>query len=124
KDMVEGIDEDVAALKKLFSQKSISYKTKIPYLQYFDAHRLFQSHIKNISFKNGRGILFLTEYSSDMADYVDNERLSYLFQGLTDDGKYSVFAWFPVTALHFPKDDHQPPFEPIGSKGWTTEKEF
>ena len=43
---------------------------------------------------------------------IYNEKLEYLFQGITADGKYSVKAWFLTRALHFPDDSYQMPFYP------------
>jgi len=111
KEMVQGIEEDVINLGKLLSKKHLSYKDKIPYLEYFDAHRAFQAHIQRVEFQNGKGILVLTEYHQGGGNTVTNEELAYLFQGITNDGKYSVKAWFPVTVSVFPKDSYEPPFQ-------------
>ena len=112
KRMVEEVDEDIGRLENLLSKKSISYRDEIPYLDYFDGGRAFQAHVKRIEFQNGTGVLVLTEYNVDLADYITNEELAYLFQGLTNDGKYSVRAWFPVSCISFPKDSYQIP-EPL-----------
>ncbi len=111
KDLVQYIDKDVTDLKRLLSQKLFSLKSSIPYLEWLDAIQVFQAHVKPIEFQNGKGLLFLTYYDIEI-DNIDNENLAYLFQGLTDDGKFSVRAWFPVAALSFPQDAYQSPTYP------------
>jgi hypothetical protein len=105
---VKGIEKEIADVKKIISSKSTSVKGKIPYFEYFDASQVFHSHVKYIKFQNGKGMLFLTYYDVELNN-VDSDNLAYLFQGITDDGKYGVLTWFPVAALNFPKDTYQPP---------------
>jgi hypothetical protein len=106
--LVQEIDKQVVDLKRLLAKKLIPQKDNLPYLDWFDASQAFHSHIKQIKFQNGKGLLYLTKYVSGI-DIIDNENLAYLFQGITDDGKYSVRAWFPVEALTFPHDEYQLP---------------
>lgn len=105
---VKSIEEEIADIKKIISSKSTSIKGEIPYFEYFDASQVFHSHIKYIKFQNGKGMLFLTYYDVELNN-VNSNNLAYLFQGITDDGKYGVLTWFPVAALNFPKDTYQPP---------------
>lgn len=106
--LVEDIDRQVADLNRLLAKSSARQKGDLPYLYWLDAHQVFQAHVQRIEFKNGKGLLFLTYYDFEF-DTLDNEGLAYLFQGITDDGKFSVRAWFPVEALAFPQDDYQLP---------------
>src|SRR5436190_8701669 len=106
--LVQEIDKQVVDLKRLLAKKSIPQKDELPYLDWFDASQCFHSHIKQIQFQNGKGMLYLTTYVSGI-DIIDDENLAYLFQGITDDGKYSVRAWLPVEALIFPHDGYQLP---------------
>ncbi len=45
----------------------------------------------------GSGIFFATAFSSGVEEYPDNSSLTYLFEGLSKDGKYFVSAVFKVT---------------------------
>lgn len=55
-------------------------------------------------FQSGEGVLLLTQYSQDMAPTpVNNEELTYNFQGITKDRKYYVAASFAVTNAALPK---------------------
>ncbi|HEU0295289.1 MAG TPA: hypothetical protein VFR47_21290 [Anaerolineales bacterium] len=62
-----------------------------------NATQAFGSNIQVISFQNGRGIRFLTEYGQYPVSANNNE-LFYHFQGLTSDGNYYIIAILPVTA--------------------------
>ena len=61
-------------------------------------HQQFNSNLHQLDFQNGSGVRFVSVYGiQDMAP-VDNENLVYVFQGLTDDGKYYIKA--VVRLLH------------------------
>ncbi|HEX9387675.1 MAG TPA: hypothetical protein VF918_15235, partial [Anaerolineales bacterium] len=49
-----------------------------------------------ISFQNGQGVRFLTEYAQYAAS-ANNHDLFYHFQGLTRDGAYYIIAILPIT---------------------------
>lgn len=69
----------------------------LPAVSFFNAQQLFASNIQTISFQNGRGIRFLTEYGQYPAP-VNNHEMFYHFQGFSDDGEYYIVAIFPITA--------------------------
>jgi hypothetical protein len=58
---------------------------------FFNAAQVFASNIKVISFQNGKGVRFLTEYAQHAAS-ANNHNLFYYFQGLTGDGAYYIIA--------------------------------
>lgn len=70
---------------------------QLPAVPFFNAAQLFASNIQTISFQNGSGIRFLTEYGQYPAP-VNNHELFYHFQGFTNDGEYYIVAIFPITA--------------------------
>jgi hypothetical protein len=70
---------------------------QLPAVPFFNAAQLFASNIQTISFQNGSGIRFLTEYGQYPAP-VNNHELFYQFQGFTNDGEYYIVAIFPLTA--------------------------
>jgi hypothetical protein len=72
---------------------------KIPLLPIFNASQIFSSNEKYLSFQNGQGIRFLTEYAQYYAP-VNNHDLFYTFQGITTDGKYWVSVILPVNAAY------------------------
>jgi hypothetical protein len=70
---------------------------QLPMVPFFNARQVFASNVQVISFQNGRGVRFLTEYAQSPAS-VNNTDLFYQFQGVTNDGAYYVVAILPITA--------------------------
>jgi hypothetical protein len=70
---------------------------QLPTVPFFNATQVFGSNIQVISFQNGRGVRFLTEYGQYPVSANNNE-LFYHFQGLTSDGAYYIIAILPITA--------------------------
>jgi hypothetical protein len=69
----------------------------LPPVPFFNAQQVFASNIQVISFQNGSGVRFLTEYAQYPAS-ANNHDLFYNFQGVTRDGVYYVVAILPITA--------------------------
>ena len=70
---------------------------QLPAVPFFNAAQVFASNIQAVSFQNGSGIRFLTEYAQYAAP-VNNHELFYHFQGFTSDGEYYIIAILPITA--------------------------
>lgn len=70
----------------------------------WEASQAFFARPQYISFKNGRGVFFLTQWNVSDTSQVTNDGLEYAFQGITDDGRYHVYAEFAVTAPFLPND--------------------
>jgi hypothetical protein len=70
---------------------------QLPAVPFFNEAQLFASNVQVISFQNGQGIRFLTEYGQS-ASSANNYDLFYQFQGVTRDGAYYIVAIFPITA--------------------------
>lgn len=70
---------------------------QLPAVPFFNAAQVFASNIQTISFQNGSGVRFLTEYGQYPAP-VNNHELFYQFQGFSADGEYYIVAIFPITA--------------------------
>ncbi len=70
---------------------------QLPAVPFFNAAQIFASNFRTISFQNGGGVRFLTEYAQYFAT-VNNYDLIYHFQGFTDDGEYYIIAILPITA--------------------------
>jgi hypothetical protein len=79
-----------------------------------NAGQLFSAKMQVVSFQNGRGVRFLTEYAQYPAP-INNRELFYLFHGLTDDGKYYIVATLPVTSSVLPEDEK--PESPVPAGG-------
>jgi len=68
---------------------------EMPFLPFQYAGQLFNSNVKIVSFKNGKGIRYLTQHVQDVAPLL-NTSLVYTFQGLTADRLYYVSLIMPV----------------------------
>lgn len=91
----------VAGLNTLLARRAGSVTESIPFLPWADERQLFIGRKKLIRFRNGRGVLFLTQYDQE-ENPVNNSFLVYTFQGLTDDNAWYVSAVFPVSAQGLP----------------------
>ena len=76
----------------------------MPFLPMWEAQQAFVSHVKYVNFRNGKGVFFLTQWNTETSQ-IANDGLEYAFQGITDDGKYYVYAEFSVAAPTLPKGD-------------------
>jgi len=77
----------------------------IPFLPWTDMGQAFIAKKKLLRFRNGRGVLFLTQYGQEKLP-INNAGLVYTFQGLTDDNAWYVSAVFPVAAPGLPTSDN------------------
>jgi len=96
---------DIGKLQKVLAKPDAKYsKEDLPGLPppYAPMGVAFSAQEKVISFKNGKGVRYLLELKSDVSPVVND--LTYLFSGLTDDGKYYVTGEFG-TSLTTLSDD-------------------
>ena len=82
--------------------------TELPLLPVFEAAQEFHAQYKVISFGNGSGTRYLTEYAQ-FYDPINNHDMFYSFQGLTSDGKYWVSALLPISNPILPVNGNNPP---------------
>lgn len=62
------------------------------------------SRFQYLEYRSGTGILFLTQYSQEIEpNPVNNEELTLVFQGITNDGKYYLAARLAITHPSLPK---------------------
>jgi hypothetical protein len=69
----------------------------LPAVPFLNAQQAFASQDQVLSFQNGRGMRFLTEYAQYPVS-ANNTDLFYEYQGFTSDGAYYVVAILPITA--------------------------
>ncbi len=104
---VEIITESLLELQQIIdnSGKLKSYGVSdLPFVLFSDAQQDFYAKAKIINFRNGNGLLFLTQLSQDVS-IINNERLVYIFQGITNDKQFFVYGEFPVSAEGLPDTD-------------------
>jgi hypothetical protein len=116
---VQSLEKDIQSLKAMLAEHPASPEKEIPFLPFgIDAMQSLHSHVKYINFKNGRGIMFLTQFNIEPS-LINNQGLVYTFQGLTDDGLNYVSARFPVTVPFLP-----PSYEPGTFENYTLPTDF
>jgi hypothetical protein len=89
--------ESMHRLRNVMNPGASITANQLPTVPFFNAAQVFASNIQAVSFQNGSGIRFLTEYGQYPAP-VNNHELFYHFQGFTNDGEYYIVAIFPITA--------------------------
>lgn len=95
--------DQLSGLQKVIKDTNFRLNNEIPYIPFIDGSQMFQAKVNRGSFKNGKGIFFLTQYHFEHT-IVNNKELKYYFQGITNDNKYYVLAVFDVEAAFLPKD--------------------
>lgn len=91
-------------LRTYLTRRSHAAGEEVPFLPWGDVSQSFVGKRKILRFRNGRGVLFLTQYNQEQLP-VNNRSLVYTFQGLTDDNAWYVSAVFPVAASGLPETD-------------------
>ena len=94
-ELVPAAFESLHRLNNILAGMPLSSE-QLPAIPSFNAQQAFASNMQLISFQNGRGVRFLTEYGQ-YAVSANNNELFYHFQGLTSDGAYYIIAILPIT---------------------------
>lgn len=81
----------------LYAPNNVPSLDQLPGIPFFNAQILFASHIQLVSFQNGSGIRYVTEYAQYPAS-VNNTDLFYNFIGITRDGAHYIVAIFPLSS--------------------------
>ena len=100
---LRGMKSEIKALRKVLKNKDFRSVGQIPYLPFVDGSQSFQTNVKLSPFQNGNGIFFVTHWSTEAA-LISNAHLRYVFEGLSDDGKYYVLAEIPISVNFLPED--------------------
>ena len=103
----ELVPASVTNLRSLVSGGATS-SNKMPLLPIFKSVQMFHSQDAVLSFRNGKGVRYLTQYTQGIVP-VNNQELFYTYQGLTDDGKYWVSVILPISTPNLMADGKNPP---------------
>lgn len=98
--MVPGAFESIHRLDNILyspNPPAIISDDQLPGIPFFNAQQVFASQIKVLSFQNGGGVRFLTEYAQYPVS-ANNHDLFYHFQGVSRDGTYYIVAILPISA--------------------------
>jgi hypothetical protein len=102
----DSVPQRVAAMQALIGGGA--YGKSIPFLPVFNAAQEFYVQNSLLTFQNGSGIRFVTQFSQ-YADPINNHEAFYAFQGLTADGKYWISVFLPVSNPLFLETGDNPP---------------
>lgn len=105
KDNAAAFEEKLSAVRKAVKDKNFRENGEIPYLPAFEGREMFVARAKNLRFRNGDGVFFLTQFIYDSGNLVNNDELILTYQGISNDKKYYVSAEFPVTVSFLPNRD-------------------
>ena len=89
--------ESMHRLRNVMNPAGPIAANQLPAVPFLNAAQVFASNVQAISFQNGNGVRFLTEYVQYPAP-VNNHEMFYHFQGFTNDGEYYIVAILPITA--------------------------
>jgi hypothetical protein len=81
----------------LYAPNNVPALDQLPGVPFFNAQILFAAHIQPVSFQNGKGIRYISEYAQYPAS-ANNTDLFYNFIGVSGDGVYYIVAIFPLTS--------------------------
>ncbi|MFT3891046.1 MAG: hypothetical protein QM730_05380 [Anaerolineales bacterium] len=96
-ELVPAAFESMHRLRNVMNPGATITPDQLPGVPFFNAAQVFASNVQPITFQNGDGVRFLTEYAQYAAP-VNNHELFYHFQGFSSDGEYYIIAILPVTA--------------------------
>ena len=85
----------IDALQSLVALQQVSSSDMLPFLPEPRAQQILHAQEEFITFENGNGIRYITEYSQAAFPNISGD-MFYTFQGLTSDGKYYVSVRLPI----------------------------
>lgn len=99
---------DIPLLRSMLrTQPSLAYVTHVPYILFSEGRMFFQTRFRYVHFANGSGIAFLTTYGLGPVILTNHYYpLKWVFEGLTNDGRYAVTATFPVRDPGLPNTEN------------------
>lgn len=102
-DYSEDIGERIQTLRSALSTQPGEFEGEYPYIPFVEATQLVHAHLSYLSFENGRGIGYITQFNHADEVLINNERLVYVYQGITSDGKHLISVEFPLRAPFLPE---------------------
>lgn len=95
------VDDAIKSLGKILKDQK-SNPGEVPYLPWADWATPFMSQIKYLNSNGIKWVRFIGEYQME-EDVISNDRLVYVAQGLTADGKNYVSVYLPIHAKGLPE---------------------
>lgn len=96
------LDARLAELRRLLRERpEFADSAEIPVLPVVEAAQVLRARLRYVDFAGGGGVSFIARYASGPGPSVGS--LVWTFQGLTDDGRYYVSIFHPISAPEFPE---------------------
>lgn len=111
----EDVGKGIEILKSLIADPNQPLPERLPFLPAWNAGEKFHSNFQTVTFQNGSGIRYLSEYTQ-FPYPISNNGMFYTFQGITSDGLYYVSAVLPINIgflVGYPTPTDQGDFEEI-----------
>ena len=102
------IVDAIGKMKELVVVKPARVTETLPVLPVLTGTQIFRTQVKYLPFDDGIGARFITAYSPDVKP-VTNEDLFYTYQGFTNDGKWYVSLYYPITTNLLPRSFRDTP---------------
>lgn len=129
-DSPQGFVNQMQALKDLLETgldparcaQPITWEPALPFLPWINMKQSLCAHPQIVEFAGGMGIRYIGYYAQGFNPVLERE-VFYTFQGLTDDGKFYISAFFPVETGIFPTEPPacpkcgEPDYDPVAE--WT-----
>jgi len=96
------LDTRLAELRRLLRERpEFADSSEIPVLPVVETPQVLRARVRYVDFAGGGGVSFIARYSPGYGAAADS--LVWTFQGLTDDGRYYVSIFHPISAPSFPE---------------------
>ncbi|MCO5203962.1 MAG: META domain-containing protein [Anaerolineae bacterium] len=95
------VEERINAVASALYRQIDDIPGPIPVLPGTDGAQALKGRMHYVDFEGGSGIAFVAHYTDAIAP-VTNDKLHYIFQGLTDDGTQYISAAIPIAAAFLP----------------------
>lgn len=98
---LDELNRHIHTLQTLLSSRPQRIEEKILIFPTIEASQDLRVQVKYLDFSNGDGIRFIAHYGFEVAPFT-NENLFYAFQGVTNNKRYYVAFYYPVSASVLP----------------------
>jgi len=97
----EAFDAALRDLQALLAAQPTRFEQDMLLLPASGLSQAIWAQVRYLSFEGGRGVRFVTRLATELG-LLTAGSLTYTFQGLTEDGRYYIAAYFPITTTLLP----------------------
>jgi hypothetical protein len=88
-------------LQNVLATQPPALNEALPLLPTSDQSQAFYTAPRYIPFNGGKGVRYLTQFTQEITA-ATSSNLSYVYQGLSDDGRYLIAAYLPISTTAMP----------------------